>query len=87
MKYIQYAQLVFRTKVVEIHKNYVNRSSFNSSVVSNLNQTSPCTPKVEMDGQIGCVCAPASVDDVINKNIRCKKRIVMQKARAFFWTF
>ena len=48
-------QLAFGTKVLEIHKNYVNRSGFYPSSVSKLNQMSPCTPEVDMDGRIGRV--------------------------------
>ena len=49
------SQLDFVTKVLEIHKNYVNRSGFYPSSVPKLSQMSPCTPGVDMDGRIGRV--------------------------------
>ena len=59
-----FAQLAFGTKVLEIHNNYINRSGFYPSSVSQLNQTSPCTPDLALVGQIVRAGAPGLIDDV-----------------------
>ena len=56
----------------KIHKKYINRLLFYPSFVPKLNEVSPCTPDVEVDGQNCRVRGPAPAD-VTNKNIGAKK--------------